>query len=729
MPNDLRHLVRVVTEVVEHAKANTPWSYAMPRFRKLGVRSIVMNGAVLLAAAFALASCGTPGHVSSTAQSNRAPIATAYLPASSVCGTNGDYVQQSLTGDFTGCFRVPSLHSSSLIVALQSYLMGRTTTGNGPTTIVSAPAPTGHVSLSLSSKIATPGEVVAITGHFLSRPPPAPLRQTSMTICWDGCQTGLQEQGAPVRWTSATTFHTNLLVPKTAWLVARDGAVIAHPLQSGSYQVGVQCIELTSGCALGPADAQTTIQLKAPRPTKCLSGQPCETMTLSTSKAAVGDEVIVKGWAPLQSIIGQPFGYSLSVTTGSTRRQYPALSFTQSLKGGGFNVVLTPRVLRVSPSQTWATLGHVPYRSSSFAGPSPIDPASGSKLIAWCQPSGLEITGGPTPINVPTGAVAVALRGTGLSLFPSTSSNEPCSSVLLDPLHASSIFASFGTATNNSAPPLYFAGLYTTDAGVNWRTIPTPAGMTLEDFAGFTTSGDRVEALFANANNYQAQFPPGTNHGLVAAEVTSNGGASWSATTLGCPSTGPCTTFGPDQWGNCAMNGSFQLLLQGTPDVGATSGVKWTSSWPPSVNSCYSPQLVVTSPHDLLLLDASSQYSLMRSTNSGQSWTYISIPSIAAANYGPDSIPLGNSLLFAPDGSLFSVITASSGLRQELFRLAPGAAKWCQVPRVFGVSASSGTVGSLRARGMDLIWNQNIYPSSGAPTSSMHVVPLASLRC
>ena len=701
----------------------------MPLFRKLGTRSIVMKGAVLLVAALLLTSCGTAGHVSSSTQPNRAPIATAYLPASSVCGANGDYVEQSLTGDFTGCFRVPSLHRSTLIVALQSYLLGRIMASSGPTTSVSTPAPIGHVSLSLSSKIATPGEIVAITGRLLSHPLPGQLRQTAVTICWDGCQTGLQEQGAPIHWSSATTFHSSLLVPKTAWLVTRDGAVTAHPLQSGSYQVGVQCIELTSGCALGPADAHTTIQLNAPRPKKCLTGQPCETMTLSPSRAAVGDEVIVKGWAPLQTIIGQPFGYSLSVTTGPTRRQYPALSFTQNSKGGGFDVVLTPRVLRVSPSQTWAQLGHVPYLSSSFAGPSAIDPASGSNLIAWCQPSGLKITGGPTPIHVPTVAVAQALRGTGLSPFPSTSSNQPCSSVSLDPLYPRSVFASFETAVNNSAPPLYFAALYTTDAGVSWRTIPTPAGMAPADFAGFSTSGDRVEALFANANNDQRHFPPGTNHGLVATEVTSNGGASWSATTLGCPSTGPCTTFGPDQWGNCAMNGSFQPLLQGPPGVSATSGVKWTTSWPSSVNSCYSPQLVVTSPHDLLLLDASSQYSLMRSTNSGQSWTYISIPSIAAANYGPDSIPLGNSLLFTPDGSLFSMITSSSGLRQELFRLAPGATTWCQVPRVFGVSASSGTVGSLRARGIDLIWNQTIYPSTGTPPSSMHVVPLSSLRC
>jgi hypothetical protein len=520
------------------------------------------------------------------------------------------------------------------------------------------------------------------------------------------------------------------MVPKTAWLAIHGGAVTAHPLQSGSYQVGVQCVEMTSGCALGPADAQTTIQLNAPPPRRCLTGRPCETMALSTSKAAVGNKVIVKGWAPLQTIIGQPFGYSLSVTARSARQQYPALSFAQGPKGGGFNVVLTPRVLRVSPSKTWASLGQVPYLSSTFAGPSAVQPASISNLIAWCPASGLDITGGPTLIRVPTGAVAAALRDTNLSLFSSTLSDPPCSSVMFDPRFGNSIYASFDTAINHSAPPLYFTGLYTTDAGTTWRTIPTPAGMSLEDFAGFTTNAGRVEALFANVNNYGSQLPPGTNHGLVAAEVTSNGGASRSATTLGCPSTGPCTTFGPDQWGNCAMNGSSQPLLQGPPGESATSGVKWTStSWPSGVNSCYSPQLVVTSSHGLLLLDPSSQYTLLRSTDSGQSWTYIALPSVTSANYGPDSIPLGNSLLFAPDGSLFSVITAPSGLRQELFRLKPGATKWCHLPKVLGVSASSGTVESLRTSGTDLVWNQTVYPNSGKPTSSLHVVPLSSLRC
>jgi hypothetical protein len=584
--------------------------------------------------------------------------------------------------------------------------------------------------LSLSSKIVTPGEDVTLTGRFLSHPPSAQQRQSYVTVCWDGCQTGLQEQGAPIHWSSSTTFQVSLAVPETAWLSTRGGAVSAHPLESGNYQVGVQCIEATSGCALGPADAQATIQLKAPRPTRCLTGQSCETMTLSTSKAAPGDVIFFKGWAPLQTITGQPFGYLLSLSKGSARQNYPALSFTHNLDAGTYNVVLSPQVLKVSPSQTWAALGQVPYLSSTFAGPSAVQPASNSNRIAWCPLSGIDITGGTTLTRVPTSAVAAALRATNLSLTSPSTTNPPCSAVLPDPRYPSSVYATFDTDVGHSAPPIYFAGLYTTNHGITWRNVPTPPGSALEDFGGFITNGNQVEALFASGSASNSSFPPGTNDGLVSTEVTSNGGATWSASTLGCPSTGPCTTFGPDQWGHCAMNASPQSLLQGPAGASAISGMRWvTTFWTPAVNSCFSPQLAVNSLHDLMLLDPSSQYPLMQSTNSGQTWTSIALPQISDANFGPGSIQLGNSLLLAPNGSLFTVATAPSGERQGLFRLEPGATKWCRVPKVLDVNASSDTVGSLRTGRTELMWLQTNYPNGGNPTSSIHVVSLSSLRC
>ncbi len=701
----------------------------MTLFNRFKNRSRMKLATVLLAAGIVLAGCGSANDASPPTTSTTTPLAASSGTVGSTCTTNGGSVQQSLNGDFSGCFRVPELHNSSVVVALQAYLFSGTAPANASTTTVSPPATLGHIALSPGSKIVTPGESVTLTGRFLSRPPSAQQRQSYVTVCWDGCQTGLQEQGAPIHWSSSTMFQVSLTVPETAWLSTRGGAVSAHPLESGSYEVGVQCIEATSGCALGPADAQATIQLKTPTAAKCLTRQSCETMTLSTSNAAPGNVILFKGWAPLPTIIGQSTGYQLSLSRGSARKKYPALSFTHTLNARTYSVVLSPRVLQVSPSPTWADLGRVPYLSSTYAGPSAVQPSSTSNRIAWCPLSGIDITTGPALTPVPTGAVAAALRGTNLSLALPSSRNPPCSAVLVDPRYPASVYATFGTDANHSAPPIYFAGLYTTDNGISWRNVPTPPGSSLEDFGGFITNGNQVEALFASGS-VNSSFPPGTNDGLVPIEVTANGGATWSAGTLGCPSIGPCTTFGPDQWGHCAMNASPQSVLQGHSATIAPSGMKWvTTFWTPTVNSCFSPQLTVNSLDDLMLLDPSSQYPLMRSTNSGQTWTSIQLPQISAANYGPGPIQLGNSLLLAPNGSLFTVATAASGGRQRLFRLDPGAAKWCQVPKFLNVNDSPGAVGPLRTSETNLIWIQTKILTGGESTSNLHVVPLSSLRC
>lgn len=689
----------------------------------------IKRGAVFLAATLVLASCGTAPNSSVSSSTRRSAMATASIPPTSVCGNDGDYVQQSLNGDFAGCFRVPALYSSNLVVALTAYWLGGSKSSPSPTTTVSPPVPHGHITLTLGAKTATPGETVTVTGHVSQ---PVAQKTDFATLCWDGCQAGLQVQGAPIHWSSSTTFHSSLKVPETAWLVRHDGVVAVHPLLSGSYQVGIQCLLSISGCALGPAEAHATIQLNAPKPARCLSGQRCETLFLSASKAMVGDQILLKGWAPLQDIIGQPLSYSISITSGSVGQKYPSLTYSPNQKGDGGNVVLTPKNLRVLPSETWAELGRVHYSSSTWAGPSAIDAVSGSSLIAWCQPSGLVITpGGPIDVHIPAAGVSAALRGTNFKIFSAPSSNPQCATVLLDPRYRDSVYAGFNTAQGGSAPPIYMAALYTTNAGANWHTVPTPAGTSLEDFGGFTNEGNRVVALFAGPNSYESQrFPSGTKHGFVPVEVTTNGGASWTPSTLGCPSSEPCATLGPYQWGNCNMSESSQPLLLGPADTTAYAGVKWTSSsWITTVNSCVSPQLVVTSPRDLLLLDPSSQYPLLRSTSSGKTWSYVALPLIPGTNYSPDRAPLGNSLLMAPDGSLFTAITTSSGQRQELFRLEPSATSWCRVPGVFGSTTASGTVGPLRANGLDLIWNQTIYPNSGSPTSSMHVVPLSSLSC
>jgi hypothetical protein len=646
-----------------------------------------------------------------------------------MCPTYNGFVQQSFNGDITGCFRIPALQSSSLVVALQAYLLNSGVAPSSPTTTISPPTTIGDVSLSLRPSIVTPGETVAVTGRFLGQPPAT--RNTLGNLCWDGCRTGLQES-IQLRWSSATTFHTSLIVPDTAWLVSNNGVVSIHPLVSGSYQVGIQCLGSISGCDFAPANAQTTIQLNAPTPERCASGQSCATIHLSAPATAVGDEVRVTGWAPLQTIIGQPFGIDLSVAPASKGQKYQPLSFTRTQKSGGFNVVLAPKILRVTASKTWANLGRVHTLLSTWAGPSAIEPEGGSNVVAWCQPSGLDIVGGPKEITISTAGATAALAGSDLTMFSSPSSDPQCSDVLLDPRYGATVYAGFDTAQNNSAPPVYLAGLYTTDSGAIWHAVPTPPGDTLESFSGFTTEGSSVLALFASQNSYYSntKAPPGTANGLVEAEVTWNGGATWSLTTLGCPSAGPCVTLGPYYLGHCAMNSSLQPLLVGPAGATASTGVKWTSSsWITTVNSCFSQQLIVTSPHDLLLLDPSSEYPLLHSTDSGKSWSNYALPLIPGASPGQYFASFGSSLLLAPNGSLFASVASPSGQRQELFRLNPAATSWCQVPKVFPSKAPSYTFSTLRVNRTDLLWSQTNNAQGAVAPSGMHAVPLSQLRC
>jgi hypothetical protein len=676
-----------------------------------------------VAASLVLAGCGMAHNGSSIGSHHRA-IATQNEPPTSVCGSDGDYVNQSLNGDFTACFRVPALNSSSLVVALQAYVDGTLKKDHAPTTTLTTLA-VGRLSLTVSPHTATPGESVTVSGHYSSDPPST--RPSYADLCWDGCQSGLQEEGATLHWTSHTTFQAHLKMPDTAWLVHGDNTVSVHPLLSGAYAVGIECIQVESGCALGRAAAQTTIELNAPAPRRCGSGQACETMHLSTTKAQVGDIVNLKGWAPLQLLIGQPFSYSLSITAASPRQKYYPLSYSRLSQNGGFNVVLTPQALRVAPGETWANLGRVPYLSSTFAGPSSVAPQPGSTLVAWCLASGVEITGGSATITAPTAGVSAALEGTKLTSF---SSKPPhCETVVLDPTHPGTIYAGFDTDSGGSAPPIYLAALYTTNGGATWRTVPAPPDTTLEDFGGFTTEGQRVLALFAGLKSYNSRnYPGGTVRGLVSVEATSDGGLHWTPSTLGCPSAGPCTTLGTYSWGDCNMNPASQSLLLGPAGTSARGGVRWTSSnWVTSLDSCVSPQLVVNSPHDLMVVDPSSQYSVVRSTDSGAKWSYVALPLIPGANYAPYGTPFANSLLLAPNGSLFAAVTTSSSPHQELFRLEPHATSWCQVPRVFETVSQSTTVSRLRVSQSDLLWSET--SNAAKSTSRVHVVPLSSLRC
>lgn len=689
-------------------------------------RSCYWRTPLFLGAALVLCACGVSG-TPGTVRAKNVVTPTANVAQSSQCNSNTDFVAQTTSGDVSGCFRVPAAAGTSLVVSLQAYLDNYGVVPSGPTT-TQATKPSGTLSISIASGSVRPGAHVDIVGRYASGT--SITKSSYANLCWDGCQTGLVEQAVPLHWTGPRSFRTSLLVPPTAWIEVDHSGVIIHPLVSGTYDVGVQCVEQSSGCAMRAGDAQTTIQLKAPSPSRCVKGRTCVTLRLSTRHAAVGDEVTFSGWAPLQSIIGQPFGFNLSIAP-STSKHYAAFSSTGTPKGGSYNVDVAPTTLTVEPDRSWSSLGRLGYVSSTWSGPASLDPVSGSSKIAWCGPSGPLLANGATSVPVRTSGVAATFRGSGLTMLPGATSTPRCASIVADPRYHSSIFVGFDAAVARSIPPVYLAGLYTTNAGASWRWVPTPSGLTRQDFSDFTTVGSQVAAIFFDTNQgaggSNGHWPLGSNRGLIEAELTTNGGVSWRQTTLSCPRRGPCVTFGPSLLGNCAMNGSSQSLMTGAP--GSTTGASdvWHNSpWVSTVNNCFSQQLIATSAHGLLLLDPSSQYQVLQSSNSGRSWVNRSIPTVPGQT---NPLPWGDVLLFTPSGDLLAMVPTPSLTRSRLFLLAPGATSWCQVPHVFDTVKGAWTVDSLRVDTHDLLWIQTLVTNSATAPSQLHRFVLSKITC
>lgn len=683
------------------------------------------HASLIVVAALALSACGTSASPSDL-KATRFPPPTESVAQSSQCTGAVGFITQSTTGDVTGCFRVPADEGKSLVVSLQAFIDVAGVNSSGPTT-TQPPKRSGVLSIAVTSPTTQPGDHVEVVGTYA--PGSSITRSSYANLCWDGCQSGLTEQAVPLHWTGRLSFRTSLLVPPTAWFEVDQGGVSVHPLISGTYDVAIQCVQQTSGCALGTPDAQTTITLKAAAPQRCVKGRSCMTLQLSTRRAAVGDEVTVHGWAPLQSIIGQPFGFDLSIAP-SNSDHYAVFSASRTSLSE-YTVVVAPKIFSVAPDRTWASLGRLTYVSSSWSGPSSLTPVPGSSETAWCSESGPLLANGATSTPVRTSSVAATLRWSGLSMLPGAVATPRCASILADPRHTSSIFVGFDAAVGGSIPPVFMAGLYTRDAGASWQWVPTPEGLTKQDFSGFAMSGTQVVAVFFDANQsgsrYDGPWPLGSDHGLIPTEVTSNGGVTWKPSTLSCASRGPCASFGPSLLGNCAMNGSSQSLMTGA--LGSTTGAwdLWhNNSWVSTVNNCFSQQLVATSAHGLLLIDPSSQFVLLQSSDSGQSWVNRSVPSIPGQT---SPLPLGDVLLFTPTGDLLAMVTEPSSTRSELFLLAPGATSWCQVPDVFATTKAAWTIDSIRVDAHDLLWSQTLFTSSATPPSKLHELSLSKITC
>jgi len=624
-----------------------------------------------------------------------------------------------------------------------------------PTTVV---APTQSVSptpegawIQLVPDKASPGARIKIEGFLPGGPTQAEVQKDQsleqVTVCWQGCLDGLTEQAQPVTWSATDPghFETNFIVPAIPWLSSNG----PQALKPGDYTIAIQCLgPQLQGCALKEAQASATFHLEGPVPQKCQEGQPCASLTFTPGEASPGTTVQVQGWAPLVGMInGQAFGYSLVLGTQSVRSNpFQVGQVQQSLDGkltSSFEVpqqlasqgVLQPGpyTIALQAIRPSATKGNQPplVAATSFTITSSlswnslpvgqpvwiqpsadlttrnvsVDPGNPNR-IAYCAPGEIKVsqdTGGNWS-SISTTPIAGIADTAGYPLFSQNSTSQPdCLEVTLDAAHPDSYCAVFQTMNQQyGAPPVFFMGYVTHDAGKTWMLAPVPEKLTSEDFGGFWSNGQGlVQALYSAQAQEPNQAP------TVSVEQTADGGETWSTGELACPNSGPCIRWGPAPGSIPGMGSPLPQFIYGSTDGGKT----WKS---PGI----SVELRTQGPHELVafsdqvavVVSGSGDYPVQVTQDGGKTWQTASLPALPQSS---DSGALFPGLQILQDGSLLAQPFNTSG-----FMLKPGSSAWCKI----GGTNLSSTVVLLQASGQQLFW---LPPDS----SKLESITASDLKC
>lgn len=540
----------------------------------------------------------------------------------------------------------------------------------------------------------------------------------------------------PIEWMTATSFVAHMTTPAAPWLV--QAPPHAALLRSGTYQVGVECLPLLRGCAHATSQGSAGFSLRVTQQSPwCTNDSGCAHLSITPATAYPGQVVLVRGFAPLVSVIGsnQPFVFQLQVLPGPGRG--PEVSFVVP-NSKGTVVHLGRAALEVTSAPSLASIGSTVPLSETFSGLGPIgaDPIAPS-TIAWCATGAVDVSSASGLTTVPTAAVPGELTRLGFTPIPDGTAASTCADVAPLPqgLPEDAVAAAFPVVALNRSPNISEMALFTTDGGRVWKQVPTPAGANSGGFGGFRYVGGKLEAVFARGAGSGGAGSGGAGSaasGLPPTEVLAPGSTVWHTSHLQCPSRsrlgGPCATFGAYHPGNCAMNGSSQPIL-----YSRSGGLAWREpGWPAEVTGCAQAELVATAGAGELLVSSGSVYTIRRSTDAGAIWSDVSIPPIPGLAAGQ---PLMTAqIIVLPDGAMLltgarAVDTSGAGAsegggsgaqRWEL--LTEGASAWCSPMGVSAASERSSGYSQVALLAGALWWQA----SAGATPEH---VPAAALRC
>jgi hypothetical protein len=432
-----------------------------------------------------------------------------------------------------------------------------------------------------------------------------------------------------------------------------------------------------------------------------LSGSFRAPLTLpDTGPLAAGSYVLALRTSIDGDTAGEPAGSTLVGT--------PTLSITTS--GPGLAQALlsaAPFTLDAAPS--WSTLSATTpiaiTRSTPLTGPVVTTDDGSPGRAAVCVADGIAVSAdsGGSWNTVPTDGARQEIVAAGFAAYPDASDSATgplCLDALLEATHPDSVYATFEVAKPPyGAPPIVNLGLFSTDGGATWQSVPPPDGAVAAGFGGFFRSSTGVEALFAT--------DAGTNG--LAVQLTEDGGQTWTTTALDCPAEGPCVRWGPaaNTLGSCAMHEYLQPLL-----VSLNGGARFAQpSWPDAGNGCFLNELVTLSASNLLLLRGQDEFPLVASSDGGASWQTLALPPLPSTSQFDLRY---DGLQMLPNGALIARGT------DGWYLLSPAAASWCGID-----SALLSADASLVQADGPTVWVFTNFDGHAAPTA----IDAATLLC
>jgi hypothetical protein len=384
------------------------------------------------------------------------------------------------------------------------------------------------------------------------------------------------------------------------------------------------------------------------------------------------------------------------------------ITITPLGKGGtnaGVSLVLAPTTFTIAPAPEWSLVAEVQpllfQDTARLTTPSvAFDPADPQR-VAYCTPGSIQLSvdGGATWSQIPTLGVTEVASTTSYPVFTGGSSQPPsCRSVTLDPGHPQSFYAAFATAQEPyGAPPVYFMGFLTSDAGDSWQLLAPPEGYTIAQFGGFQATANAVQALFAGQPAGPEQAAP------FIVEQTTDGGRTWALANLTCPASGPCIRWGPAPSQISGMGAPLPQAIE----ISTDGGQSWTTpDWPAQVDLNGGPsELVALSASRVALFSPQDDYPFRISSDGGGTWTVVSLPPLIGSD---GNVPLYPSLQMLPDGALLAQ-SQTSGSWQMLQQ---GESEWCTVAGTALPSAPD----LFAVVGNRLWWLESSDTPSGVPT-------------